>query len=62
MVSGFAIALHFGWKLTLVLCFGAPFIAGATYQQNMILKKNQIRDTKLMETAGRVSKIFEKLE
>lgn len=58
MVSGFAIALYFGWKLTLVLCFGVPFIAGATYQQNLILKKNQIRDSKLMDTAGRVSKSF----
>lgn len=55
MFSGFLIAAIFGWKLTLLLLFAVPFIAGAAYQQNMILKKNQTRDYRLMDIAGRVS-------
>lgn len=55
MFSGFLIAAIFGWKLTLLLLFAVPFIAGAAYQQNMILKKNQTRDYRLMDIAGRIA-------
>lgn len=54
MGSGILIAFIFGWKLSILLIVGVPFIAGAAYQQNMILKKNQFRDSRLMEIAGRV--------
>ncbi len=54
MVSGLSIAMYFGWKLGLLLLLGVPFIAGAAYHQNKILKKNQLRDCRLMEMAGRV--------
>ena len=55
MGSGVFIAFLFGWKLAVLLIFGVPFIAGAAYQQNMILKKSQFRDSRLMEIAGKVN-------
>lgn len=54
MGSGIFIAFLFGWKLAMLLIFGVPFIAGAAYQQNMILKKSQFRDSRLMEIAGKI--------
>lgn len=53
------IAFLFGWKLALLLVVAVPFIAGASYQQMMILRRNQRRDAELMNEAARVR--FQKL-
>lgn len=49
------IAFLFGWKLALLLVVAVPFIAGASYQQMMILRRNQRRDAELMNEAARVA-------
>lgn len=49
------IALIFGWKLAIVLSFSLPLIVGAGYQQQMGLRKNQRRDAKFMDEAGRIA-------
>ena len=56
MGAGLIIAVIFGWKLTLILSVSVPFIAGATYQQNRILKRHQIQDARHMDVAGKVKK------
>ncbi|KAE9524995.1 hypothetical protein AGLY_015045 [Aphis glycines] len=49
------IALIFGWKLAIVLSLSVPLIVGAGYQQQMGLRKNQRRDAKFMDEAGRIA-------
>lgn len=49
-----SIALIYGWKLAIVLGLAVPLIIGAGYQQQMGLRKNQRRDAKFMDEAGRV--------
>lgn len=48
----------YGWKLACMLLIGVPLIAGAAYQQTLIIRRNQLRDLKLMDSAGRVSNIL----
>ena len=55
LIAALSIAFLNGWKLALLLVVGAPVIAGASYQQMMILRRNQRRDTELMDSAGRVA-------
>jgi len=52
------IALFYGWKLAIVLGISVPLIVGAGYQQQMGLRKNQRRDAKFMDEAGRVINII----
>ncbi|XP_016656026.1 multidrug resistance protein 1A isoform X3 [Acyrthosiphon pisum] len=49
------IALFYGWKLAIVLGISVPLIVGAGYQQQMGLRKNQRRDAKFMDEAGRIA-------
>lgn len=39
----------------MLLIVAAPVIMGASYQQMMILRRNQRRDAHLMDSAGRVA-------
>ncbi|XP_022171475.1 multidrug resistance protein 1B-like isoform X2 [Myzus persicae] len=50
-----SIALIYGWKLAIVLGLAVPLIIGAGYQQQMGLRKNQRRDAKFMDEAGRIA-------
>ncbi|KAL5240368.1 hypothetical protein ACI65C_007778 [Semiaphis heraclei] len=50
-----SIALFYGWKLAIVLGLAVPLIIGAGYQQQMGLRKNQRRDAKFMDEAGRIA-------
>lgn len=54
ITSAVCIAFIYGWKLAMVLVIAVPFIIGAGYQQQMSLRKNQRRDAKFMDEAGRV--------
>lgn len=54
LLIAICIALIFGWKLAIVLSLSVPLIVGAGYQQQMGLRKNQRRDAKFMDEAGRV--------
>lgn len=55
LLAALLIAFLFGWKLALLLVIAVPFIAGASYQQMMILRRNQRRDAELMNDAARVA-------
>ncbi|XP_026274262.1 ATP-dependent translocase ABCB1-like isoform X2 [Frankliniella occidentalis] len=55
LLAALVIAFIFGWKLALLLVVAVPFIAGASYQQMMILRRNQRRDAELMNDAARVA-------
>ncbi|XP_034242655.1 ATP-dependent translocase ABCB1-like isoform X2 [Thrips palmi] len=55
LFAALLIAFLFGWKLALLLVVAVPFIAGASYQQMMILRRNQRRDAELMNEAARVA-------
>lgn len=57
LIAALLIAFLFGWKLALLLVIAVPFIAGASYQQMMILRRNQRRDAELMNDAARVSTV-----
>ena len=59
LLAALLIAFLFGWKLALLLVIAVPFIAGASYQQMMILRRNQRRDAELMNDAARVSTLTE---
>lgn len=52
------IAFFYGWKLAMVLGLSVPLVIGAGYQQQMSLRKNQRRDAKYMDEAGRVINII----
>jgi len=54
LVSALAIALLNGWKLALLLLAAVPLLVMASYQQTLILRRNQRRDAELMDQAGRV--------
>lgn len=54
LLAALLIAFLFGWKLALLLVVAVPFIAGASYQQMMILRRNQRRDAELMNDAAKV--------
>jgi len=55
LIIAVCIALIYGWKLAIVLGLAVPLIIGAGYQQQMGLRKNQRRDAKFMDEAGRIA-------
>ncbi|KAF4517428.1 hypothetical protein B566_EDAN005037 [Ephemera danica] len=55
LVAALSIALINGWKLASLLFVAAPLLTMASYQQTMILRRNQRRDANLMDNAGRVA-------
>lgn len=54
LTTAVIIAFIYGWKLSMVLVFTVPLIVGAGYLQQMGFRKNQRRDAKFMDEAGRV--------
>jgi 4-hydroxybenzoate polyprenyltransferase len=54
LVAALSIALLNGWKLAILLLITVPLMIMASYQQTMILRRNQRRDAELMDQAGRV--------
>ena len=54
LISALTIALVNGWKLALLLLVAVPILIVASYEQTMILRRNQKRDAELMDQAGRV--------
>jgi len=54
LIIAVCIAIIYGWKLAIVLGLAVPLIICAGYQQQMGLRKNQRRDAKFMDEAGRV--------
>ncbi|VVC36193.1 Hypothetical protein CINCED_3A013935 [Cinara cedri] len=55
LTTAVIIAFIYGWKLAIVLALAVPLIIGAGYQQQMGLRKNQRRDAKFMDEAGRIA-------
>jgi len=55
LVVALLIAFLAGWKLALLLVISVPFLAGASYHQMMLLRRNQRRDMELMADAGKVA-------
>ncbi|GLH02052.1 Multidrug resistance protein homolog 65 [Gryllus bimaculatus] len=55
LAAALAIAFCHGWKLALLLLVAVPILAGAAYQQMMILRRTQRRDAELLEEAGKVA-------
>ncbi|XP_063233028.1 ATP-dependent translocase ABCB1-like isoform X2 [Bacillus rossius redtenbacheri] len=55
LLAAMLIAFLYGWKLALLLTIAVPVIAGASYQQMLIIRRNQRRDAELMDEAGRVA-------
>lgn len=54
LFSALVIAFVNGWKLAMLLLVAVPLLVMASYQQTMILRRNQRRDAELMDQAGRV--------
>ncbi|XP_060852924.1 ATP-dependent translocase ABCB1-like isoform X2 [Rhopalosiphum padi] len=55
LIIAVCIAIIYGWKLAIVLGLAVPLIICAGYQQQMGLRKNQRRDAKFMDEAGRIA-------
>ncbi|KAH9513517.1 Multidrug resistance protein 1 [Bulinus truncatus] len=55
MGAGIGIAFAFGWKLALAVLGGVPILAFAGMVNMKLLKKNQQRDSKLLEDAGKTA-------
>ncbi|XP_075237871.1 ATP-dependent translocase ABCB1-like [Lycorma delicatula] len=55
LMAALTIAFIYGWQLACMLLIGIPLIAGASYHQTAIIRRNQLRDLKYMDNAGRVA-------
>ncbi|GFN90381.1 multidrug resistance protein 1-like, partial [Plakobranchus ocellatus] len=55
MAAGITIAFWFGWKLALLILAMAPIMILSGVLNMWILKGNQLRDTKLLEDAGKTA-------
>lgn len=43
-----------GWQLALVLVFTMPVLIACSYEEVVVLRSSQIRDTRLFDKAGKV--------
>ncbi|XP_059164342.1 ATP-dependent translocase ABCB1-like [Physella acuta] len=55
MGAGLGIAFAFGWKLALAVLAGVPILALSGMINMKLLKRNQMRDSKLLEEAGKTA-------
>ncbi|XP_046678545.1 phosphatidylcholine translocator ABCB4-like isoform X2 [Homalodisca vitripennis] len=56
MISlGTLIAFLFGWQLAMLLVFTMPILIACSYQEVVVLRSSQLRDTKLMDKAGKLA-------
>jgi predicted MFS family arabinose efflux permease len=58
LVSAFAIAFVFGWKLAFLLMIAVPILVFASYQQALVSRRYQQRDSDLMDLAGKVRTVM----
>ncbi|XP_054287388.1 ATP-dependent translocase ABCB1-like isoform X2 [Macrosteles quadrilineatus] len=52
---GSLIAFIFSWQLALVLVFMMPILIACSYQEVVVLRSSQLRDTRLMDKAGKLA-------
>lgn len=44
-----------GWQLALVLVFTMPVLIACSYEEVVVLRSSQLRDTRLLDKAGKVN-------
>jgi predicted MFS family arabinose efflux permease len=58
LVSALTIAFVFGWKLAFLLMIAVPILVFASYQQTLVSRRYQQRDSDLMDLAGKVRTVM----
>ncbi|KAL1137859.1 hypothetical protein AAG570_009555 [Ranatra chinensis] len=55
LAAALSIAFIYGWKLAIILLFAAPLLFASASHQASLIRKNQTRDSALMDEAGKLA-------